>query len=189
MSFDFDEEPERRRYTRAGGSSSMIPGLLATVALLATIACLIASSHFWNEAWRERDFVRQENRDRERRGEMPDLQIGHEYENNLRYGVAALVGASLSHILCCVFVMVRSGSGSAGSAAVSAGALGAMIGGLVSLPISQYAPLFGGVLGNFAEPWSVFRLRLVPIHFGGVAVLGAILFGVIAGLTAGPRRR
>lgn len=49
-----------------------------------------------------------------------------------------------------------------------------ILGAILGLAISQYAPLFGGV-EKFGQPWSEARMNLVPVHVIVFAILGFVL--------------
>jgi hypothetical protein len=66
--------------------------------------------------------------------------------------------------------------------AVGWGAFGAMIGGVLAIPVSQYMPFFGGELTTVADPWSPARLSGIGLHFGLLAMFGAMVLGGLAAL-------
>lgn len=65
------------------------------------------------------------------------------------------------------------------SPVLASGAIGALIGGVLSIPISQYAPVFGGFLSSIAAPWSYIRINDLPVHFFGVSAAVGGLFALV----------
>src|SRR5262249_12682702 len=73
--------------------------------------------------------------------------------------------------------------------AVRAGLLGAAVGvgvgGFLAVVLSQYWPVFGGLLErSLAEPWSPARRGLIPVHVFVFALVGIVLGGGIGVLLA-----
>jgi hypothetical protein len=69
----------------------------------------------------------------------------------------------------------RRGGGSALPPPFRWGAIGAAGCGAVGLFLSQFAPVFGGLFGHMAGPFSEIRIRLIPIHLFVFGVVGLVL--------------
>lgn len=55
------------------------------------------------------------------------------------------------------------------------GAIGAAAGAAISLPVSQFTPVFGGILAAIGDPFTPARLSQIPIHLFGFGLTGLAL--------------
>ena len=62
------------------------------------------------------------------------------------------------------------------------GAVGIGVGGLLGLFLSQFAPCFGGFIGQLGRPFSPARLELIPVHVIAFGLLGGVLAAAVAAL-------
>lgn len=159
---DDDDRPRgrgRRPAERAQGSGAGM--VAAALCALLAVGCLIGTTASASRVHRLKS----------------DVRAGAADEDEVRtaglavFGCAGLTVVFWSAACLCVGLATP-------SPVASAGAFGALVGGALSVPVSQYAPLFGGVLATLAQPWSPVRIGELPAHFialvaacGGLAAL------------------
>jgi len=99
--------------------------------------------------------------------------IQHEIARNRNAGVVCLV---LAHCSWAIAMLAVARAARWSSLAVGV-AIGSLIGGLLTIPVSQYSPLPINWVVSLAEPWSRVRTGSIGTHFFILSILGALFGG------------
>lgn len=155
---------------------------------LLTVAGLVASAHWWARAWElDRGYS-----DSRFGSFAPDgvAQSIEAYQAAAGFALFVAVAAWVVGGLCALSrvsgLPARRADGPA-HAVLRGAVVGAVVGGVLAVPVSQYLPLAGGWSALF-PPWSMPRRSLIGMHFAGMSACGAVALGLLAGLANPPRR-
>lgn len=168
-----DEEPIPYRSRRR--ARKPLPGVIPVVGMLTALMLLIASSVCWEHL-------------RELRRDSREYGLGQtgEFRKYRAMARITLIGAVGTWSVAMLMV---AGRARRDAPVVSWGAIGALFGGIIAIPVSQFMPFVGDWLARLAEPWSPARLSTIGVHCFIFVACGAVAAGAIAAFNTAPQRR